>query len=292
MKVIAIALCVLVGLSPADGAFVESAELRRDALQHLDAVSARQPKPPISVHAGEYTNLLDPEEPLSLGKPISFESPLFKGKILIRLKNALSSDHDPENHAKYFRPDRKKRLMQLVVQGQFKKPTKMSDIYVGSVMNEPLARMPPAFVTKVLEKALRRFHPGSIVDLQSHQPRVMAIYAGSAQSVSIDPPDEELPDILAPDIAENSETHLPFGGCSDQRILHLSKPEHASNYEFDTNHVYTFHSYNEFLDFGTGTVHVPLLGPYDMKSTVGPQPFKFNAVSGEGETVYSFEIRQ
>ncbi|CAB9520339.1 expressed unknown protein [Seminavis robusta] len=246
--------------------------------------------PRVSIQAGEDMNLLDQDGPLTLGKPIAFETPLFRGQVLLRLQSARSEDHDPKRHDEYFAPGRKDRLMQTVLQGQFLLPNiKMSDIYVGSVFTQPLVKKPPAMVAKILEKALKRSQPGAIVDLRADQPKTLAIYAGTAQSLSIDYDIDSLPDMLATDIPENVASHLPFGTAS-QRVKTLSRPEHAEQYEFDTDHVYTFHSFNEFMDYGTGTIKVPIYGRYNFIPAVGPQPLMVSAVSGEGETVFSLAV--
>lgn len=78
----------------AASAFVESSDLRRGNL-NLDGVASQRPK--VSVHPGEDTIVMNHDGPLPVGKPINFETPLFRGKILIRLKNVISSD--PESHA-------------------------------------------------------------------------------------------------------------------------------------------------------------------------------------------------
>jgi len=67
---------------------------------------------------------------------------IIKGKILLRFRNAKSDD--PTSHSKYFNNggSSNKRLMQTVIQGRFKKPMKMSDVYVGSTFPQPLAGAP------------------------------------------------------------------------------------------------------------------------------------------------------
>lgn len=287
-------------------AFVDSSDLRDNALQQIDrqiltvppelVVPVEEPKVPtkktVSIHAGPDTQILDStsnDEALSLGEPISFETPLFKGQILIRLKNVVESDADPVRHSQYF-SGRSNRLMQSVVQGKFKKAAKMSDIYVGSVCGSPFAKKPPGLVCKILEKAFRQVQPGAVVDLGSQTPKIMALYSGSAQSIrKSEPEEEDLPDIRAKDIEEDFS---PYHGSAQQRQRELAHPRHARQYEFDTHHVYTFHTFNEVLDFGLGEVHVPFFGAYDMKPLLGAgQPFPLSAVSSAGETMFHFEIR-
>ena len=73
------------------------------------------------------------QHPIPLGVPIEIETPLFKGKALVRFRNAKSDD--PKSHELYF--EGRKRLMQTVVQGRFKRTLKMSEVYVVSRLPGP-----------------------------------------------------------------------------------------------------------------------------------------------------------
>ncbi|CAB9496872.1 expressed unknown protein [Seminavis robusta] len=244
----------------------------------------------VMVHAADGTQVLghDMSKPLPLGVPFEFETPFFKGKILLRFRG----NGDSESQDAYF-GQHKKRLMQTVVQGRFKQKAKMSDVFVGSVFNRPLAQKPPAFVAKLMDKAMKRMAPGIIMDLVSDQPRVVALYAGTAQSVSIDTPGTE-PDMMGTEIRENVAGYLgsKFASLSiNKRKKQLSSPAQAEQYEYDTDHVYTFHSYDEAVDYGSGKIRVPMYGDYDIKKALGHQPLKLSAVTSQGDVIYSFELR-
>jgi hypothetical protein len=64
------------------------------------------------------------DQALPLGVPFEFETPLFKGSMLVRLCNAKTDD--PKKHDAYFRGTN--RVMQTVVQGRFKKVVNMADV--------------------------------------------------------------------------------------------------------------------------------------------------------------------
>ncbi|KAL7581126.1 hypothetical protein ACA910_005926 [Epithemia clementina (nom. ined.)] len=160
----------------------------------------------VFVQAGYETKVPghDENDPIPLGVPFEFETPLFKGTALLRFRNA-ESDHK-QSHDSYF--DGRKRLMQTVIQGQFKRPLNMSDVYVGSMFEQPLAQPPPPSFTKVMEAIVRRVAPGVILDLGSDKPKVVALFAGSAQTLSIDLPGKQ-PDIMQRDLPENVQSQ----GC-------------------------------------------------------------------------------
>ena len=246
----------------------------------------------VMVEAGENTKVygIPKGQPLPLGIPFEFESNLFKGRMLLRFRNVKSDD--TSSHEKYF--EGRKRLMQTVVQGRFKKGITMDDLYVGSVFEEPLAGPPPPSMTKIMDAVLRRVAPGVIIDLGSKiQPRVLALYAGSAQTMRIDTPGTE-PDITIPDIPENISSITRLGdkmkNSISKRKKYLSIPKKASKYEFDTDHIYTFHTYDDAMDYGRGTMKIPMYGDYDIKPYIGSQPLSLSSVTTQGDVLYNFRI--
>ena len=115
---------------------------------------------PVFVKAGNDTkvnNNSNNDKPIPLGVPFEFESSLFKGKILLRFRNAKSDDSS--SHSAYF--DGRKRLMQTVLQGRFKRNVKMSELYVGSMFTKPLLGVPPPMLTSIMDAVIRRIAPVS-----------------------------------------------------------------------------------------------------------------------------------
>lgn len=44
------------------------------------------------------------------------------------------------------------------------------------------------------------------------------------------------------------------------------------------------------MDYGRGSMRIPMYGDYDIKPAIGPQPLSLTAVTTLGETLYSFRI--
>jgi len=230
-------------------------------------------------------------EALPIGIPFEVETSLFKGKVLLRFRNTTSDD--PTAHEKYF--NGRKRLMQSVLQGTFKKPMKMSEVYTGSVFAYKMKNSPPSSMAKVMTTILGRVAPGLIMDLTSDEPKVLALLAGSAQTLSIDSPGNE-PDITLPDIEENVVSSLgssSSGGDVSNRASRrktLGNPKKAAEYEFNTHDVYTFHLYDDAMDYGNGTMKIPMYGDVDIKPHIGKyQPLGLNMVTKDGE--FLFDVR-
>ena len=225
-------------------------------------------------------------QPVPLGVPFAIESSLFKGIILLRFRN-VKSDH-PESHSPYFQGH--KRFMQTVMQWQFKRPTKMSDVYVGSIFTQPLTGAPPPGMNKIMNEIISRIAPGLIMDLSSKEPKVIALLAGTAQTMSIDAPGNE-PNIMLSEIEENVASTLGMSVATrSKRRKHLGHPQKAASYEFNTESVYTFHTYDDSMDYGRGTMYIPMYGEVDIKPRIGPQPLTLTAVTQSGEILYDLRV--
>ena len=70
----------------------------------------------------------------------------------------------------------------------------------------------------------------------------------------------------------------------------MSSPKKAALYEFDTEHVYTFHTYDDAMDYGRGTMHLPVYGEYDIKPMIGRQPWSLSVVTNEGNILSDLRI--
>lgn len=253
-----------------------------------EAEPARWPHKPVYVQPGNDMKVagLSSNQPIPLGIPIDIESPLFKGRVLLRFRNAKSDN--PSAHESYF--NGRKRLMQTVVQGQFKRPMKMSEVYVGSIFSQPLAGAPPPLMSKIMDMVIRRVAPGVLLDLSSATPKVIALLAGTAQTMSIDKPGNE-PEITVPVIEENVASVLG-AKCStkSKRKKHLGNPKKAEAYVYDTESVYTFHTYDDAMDYGRGTMHIPMYGEFDIKPHIGRQPLSLTAVTLDGDILYDLRV--
>lgn len=226
-------------------------------------------------------------ESLPLGVPIEFESPIFKGKILCRLRNAPSAE--PFSHNMYF--EGRKRLTQCVVQGKFKEEIKMSDVYCSNEYQRKLALVPPPTLMKIMRIMFQKMLPGVVVDLCSDKPKIQVLYAGTTQSLSINREGEE-PDITKTTVAEETTLlgEIFRKNSAKRRKKILSKPKYAENYAFNTKHVYTFHNYDDAVDYGRYTLKLPVLGDFDLARTLNGQPCSFAARCKDGRTIFSFPV--
>ena len=217
---------------------------------------------------------------LPIGVPIDFETDLFRGQFLLRLRN-VTSDHP--SASRYF--DGSRRVMQTVLQGRFKKNVNMADLYVGCIFRQPMKLVPPPLVHRVLQACLGRIAPGAILDFAAPQPRIITLYAGKAQTLNIARPGSE-PNIMARELPDHGWQRAAAG--DRQRLL--SRPSHAAQYEFDTEHVYTMEIYDEAMDYGNYEIQIPMYGKFPLGAAIGAQPMSFTAVTRQGEVLYDFAL--
>jgi hypothetical protein len=257
---------------------------------------------------------------LPIGIPINFESDLFKGKILIRIRdadvNAHHRDFDPsvtksigDDMKNYFKG--KRRLRQYVVQGQFKKSINMSELYYGDFYEKPLRLVPPPIIEKTLKAVFNRIAPGIIMELTSEKPRVIVLMAGVAKKFSIDLPGNE-PDIMGINLPENTSLiDIDLGKEGDstvearssakdsspgfesdlQRKKKLSKPKHAAKYCYQPGKVYTFEHCDDVIDLSTYSIKIPIIKSMGLAKILGPQPTTIRASNIAGDqSIFNFNI--
>jgi len=115
---------------------------------------------------------------LPLGEAIEFETDLFKGKILLRLRNIF--DNVPDDHTEYFEGN--KKFKNIVIQGQFKEKLKMSDVWFGDVYEKPqiMSRVTSRFFIPFIQ----RMTTGVVMNFSSDTDhKVLVRMAGDAQTL-------------------------------------------------------------------------------------------------------------
>jgi Protein of unknown function (DUF1769) len=232
--------------------------------------------------------------PVPLGTVVEFESSLFVGRMILRLKNITQSDN-PEGDRAYF--DGRKRVTQFVVQGQFKQALNMGDVYDGNQYEKPFDNV-PKIAESIMKKAMARIAPGMIMDLTSARPRVLVIQASSAQTMSINVPGDE-PDITSRDLMENTtllngsddgKTDFLTFASAAARKKYFSKPKNASKHAYDPNLVYTFEGYQDIIDLGTYQIHLPMGFNVDLAKSMNGQPLSQSAMTKHGQFLFDFTI--
>ena len=246
---------------------------------------------------------------IPIGNVFSFESNLFQGKGLFRIRNTTTTNNNNSSSSSsssshdYF--VNKKRKYQFVIQGKFKKEISVTDVISGRLYEKELSTKPPLFVSRLLQKLLSKVAPGVEMDLNSHQPKVLAPFSDCIQILSADKEGTE-PNIIDTILVENNSSF--FNGTnvsSKERKKLFSTPttnkkkkkkrqeeeeQKSPSFVFDTTTVYTFEQYDDFIDYSTYHLDIKICS-VDMSKIVNGQPFQFNAMmKSTGSYLWLFQI--
>jgi len=237
---------------------------------------------------------LDKDDPCPIGVPFEFESELFKGRLLFRVRG-LETSEDKQTDTRYF--GETKSHNQFIIQGQFKKEIKASNIVYGGEFRKPLKKSPPAWFEKVMSGIFSTINSGIQFRLSANKPSALVSLAGSVQVIRADAPGQE-PDITSFDIEENNSAfQLAARGRSSSfpidsktRKKFFSNTKKSEDVVFDTETVYTFEHYDEIMDYKN---YVMDLGVYkfDMTKVLDEEPFQIMAKDLEGgKHLWSFQL--
>jgi len=129
---------------------------------------------------------------------IDFETQLFVGTLLLRVKNISPVFADspgtvcaPNNEDCYF--DKKKRTFQATVKGRFKQAgIPMSECVTGQMFDRPAGDLPPRLLVKGAISVISLLAPQLQARLQGDCPRFLSPLMSTAQTVSVNLLNEKL----------------------------------------------------------------------------------------------------
>ncbi|KAH0480661.1 MAG: uncharacterized protein KVP18_000737 [Porospora cf. gigantea A] len=201
-----------------------------------------------------------PQSPLPWNGPFavqSFETPFFRGKILLRGRGLPMEDHA----ANYF--GNRRRVQQVVFQGRFKKKFFLDELWGGQIFDKPWAKISRHVLVPGM-KAAKLLNPSMLCDLAAARPYFLFPLLGSQQRVNVAMPGQE-PDITG-DIHEDC-TLLSSDFDMDEtehvrvawRKKHLTRVANCSKYQVNTSHVYTLEHYQDLLHFDMFDYRIPVV---------------------------------
>lgn len=247
------------------------------------------PHRPIYLQADKKTmcddERVERDGPLPIGEEIHFETDLFKGKILFRIRNIVSNV--PKDHTEYFKG--KQRYKHISIQGRFKKRFKFSDVWYGDVYEKP--QNIPRIMSKLIYPIFQYFSPGVVMDFSSKEPnkqKIIVVLAGDAQTISINTPGEE-PDITNPELPENTTLLGIRFDTIDERRSQLKKYKIASQFEYNPNLVYTFGMHDKVIDIKDFSI---AMGGkmVSMAKSMNGNPIGISLLTSDNESIFRFRI--
>jgi hypothetical protein len=134
-------------------------------------------------------------EPIGQELVVDFETDLFRGSVLFRIKGCQDVVDDQSSKAEesntaasspdyYF--EGKKRTFQIVVKGHFKQEgIPMSECVTGQLFRRPPGYRPPRLIVKAAVSLMGRLAPQLSVDLYGKNPRFLAPLVSTTQTVIV-----------------------------------------------------------------------------------------------------------
>jgi Protein of unknown function (DUF1769) len=254
-------------------------------------------------------------EPIGKALVTDFETPLFEGTLLVRLRHVKggSTSTNPQaakydDNIGYFAG--LNRRYQVVVRGKFKREVPFTDLVAGSVMDRPYGRLPPKWIMKGAIKVLSFFAPQLEVELECVRPKTMAPLGSTPQALivqKVGPQDAltSLDDkVEEPASAKNSLLGAAYPGTSslqrargrkkafDRLFSMRSQSPKTMTSEGGKDIYYTFEFLQHLVNFEDFSVELGnLLGSIPIAPILSGAPIPIMAMVKEGEEkLWSFDL--
>ncbi|CAJ1959655.1 unnamed protein product [Cylindrotheca closterium] len=246
--------------------------------------------------------------PLPLDEIVEFETDLFQGKMICRLKPVPPTPDKDEAaiqaQEEYFAS--RNTHYQFIIQGRFKREIPFSDLVIGDFYERPMLGVPKGLFIRMYQRFLESLYPGMVMDMTSEKPKVFTPLA-SAQIMRVDLPGNE-PNIHDKAVLQEMHsledttllfehpiqppTKLPRPGTTtspSKRRGHLSKPKNACHYQTNPNHIYTIEWGDAAMCFGSYYQYAVGF-KIDLAKSMNAQPLAFAIFTRQQEIVCKFPI--
>ncbi|KAF6256540.1 hypothetical protein COO60DRAFT_1640616 [Scenedesmus sp. NREL 46B-D3] len=188
-----------------------------------------------------------------------FESELFRGVVAVYVRHLSST---PSHLFKG-----KKRLIWIALQGTFKRPVSMDSLVFGQEFGRKLCNLPaPWFIDNMLLPLARKISPALRVG-NLEQPYLYSPLITASQIVNVSLPG------FAPQLMEAKEDVSLITAERDARRKHFQSAAHRTAASFTTEHVWTFHLWQEYLDFASYLLNLSY-SSYDLTQHLDGQPLQ------------------
>lgn len=230
---------------------------------------------------------------------VDFESNLFEGSLLLRLRHSNGSTRDPYDDNKgYFKG--MNRRYQALVRGRFKKSIPMTALRTGFQFDRPCGKLPAKWILRGGIKVLSFFAPQLDAKLECSKPHTLTPLGSTPQSITVD--DGELTSLEgAHDEPEDGKRSLlgvtaTSGQTTMQRarvrkkafdklFVHQSKEPMT-----DPSKVYTFEFLQHLFNFQDFSIELgSMLGSVHLQDILDGQPLQVMATHEE-ERLWSFDL--
>jgi Protein of unknown function (DUF1769) len=231
---------------------------------------------------------------------IDFESDLFEGTLLLRLRFIEGTTPEPYDDEKgYFKGVN--RRYQTVVRGRFKKPLPLSHMVNGFRCDRKFGKLPAKWILRGGMKVLSFFAPQLDAKLEGDRPYSLTPLGSTAQSIAVDDPDS-IPTTIESGLEEPKEAHRTLIGQSSDAPTSFQRAKLrkkvfdkffvAKSEEplADPSKIYTFEFLQHLFNFETFSIELGnMLGSVELEEILDGQPLQIMAAFDE-QPLWSFDV--
>lgn len=161
---------------------------------------------------------------------VDFETKLFVGTMLMRIRQAPPAEPANQTSTSYF--DGKKRRFQAIIKGRFKRELSMSQCVTGQIFDRPSGKLPAKWIVSSAIRFISALAPQLDATIDGEKPKFLAPLAATAHAV-LQYPVEQQVDMYCSDChkdeSDNVMNYNFYPGADD---LENSVEEPPANSEF------------------------------------------------------------
>jgi len=274
-----------------------------------DALMNHWNKPPGKASRGQFTNscpqccilpINNGNEKKGESIVVDFESELFDGSLMLRLRHAEGTTPQPYDDSRgYFHG--MNRRYQAVIRGKFKEAIPWTELVTGFCLNRPCGKLPPKWILKGGIKVISFFAPQLDVQWDVPKPYSLSPLGSTPQSIAVeDTPRQSLEDLLVePKAAKDTlmgEAHS--ASTSLQRARARKKAfdklyvHRKDTFRTDPTQTYTFEFLQHLFNFQDFSMELgSMLGSIQLGDILDGQPFQIMATHQRSNNpLWSFDL--
>lgn len=238
-------------------------------------------------------------EPENESLVIDFESDLFAGSLLLRLRHTNGTTPEPYDDTKgYFKG--MNRRYQAVVRGRFKKSIPFTELRTGFQFDRPCGKLPAKWILRGGIKVLSFFAPQLDAKMEGERPHSLTPLGSTPQVICVDHDEPALTIEAAqqePTEKERTLLHEASNCASslqrararkkafDKLFVHNSKEPRT-----DPSKIYTFEFLQHLFNFQDFSIELGnMLGHVELEDVLDGQPLQIMASHGE-HCLWSFDV--
>lgn len=230
---------------------------------------------------------------------IDFESDLFVGSLLLRIRHTEGTTANPYDDGKgYFKGVN--RRYQAVVQGRFKKRIPFTELITGFQFDRRCGRLPAKWILRGGIKVLSFFAPQLDCKMEGDRPHSLTPLGSTPQVVRVDNEDST-PSMTLRQVEPTEASQSLLGhASSNPSSMHRARArkkgfdklfvQKSNEPRTDPGKIYTFEFLQHLFNFQEFSIELgSMLGSVDLKDLLDGQPLQIMASHGE-HRLWSFDI--